>query len=58
MQGRQYRLRITGQLIDAENGAHIWADRYDGVVEEVFDLKDKISEAVVGVIEPSVLRRN
>jgi TolB-like protein len=50
------RLRITGQLIDAETGVHVWADRYDGVLEDVFDLQDRITETIVGIIEPSVRR--
>ncbi|MGH7073553.1 MAG: adenylate/guanylate cyclase domain-containing protein [Stellaceae bacterium] len=50
------RLRITCQLIEAETGAHVWADRYDGALEEVFDLQDRITETVVGVIEPNVRR--
>ena len=48
------RLRITAQLLEAETGAHLWADRYEGGVEEVFDLQDQITEKVVGVVEPSV----
>src|ERR1700719_1509998 len=50
------RLRITGQLIEAETGAHLWADRYDGAVEDVFDLQDQITEKVVGIVEPSLQR--
>src|SRR5262245_30925385 len=50
------RLRITGQLIETNTGAHLWADRYDGVLEDVFELQDKITEAIVGIIEPSVRR--
>src|SRR5438046_1729805 len=50
------RLRITGQLIEAETGTHVWADKYDGVLEDVFDLQDKITETIVGIIEPSVRR--
>src|SRR5262245_11392235 len=50
------RLRITGQLIEAETSTHVWADKYDGVLEDVFDLQDKITETVVGIIEPSVRR--
>ena len=38
------RLRITGQLIDATTGAHLWADRFDGGLEDVFDLQDKITD--------------
>ncbi|MBL8696778.1 MAG: adenylate/guanylate cyclase domain-containing protein [Alphaproteobacteria bacterium] len=48
------RLRITGQLIDATSGAHLWADRFDGALEDVFDLQDKITETVVGIIEPRI----
>ena len=49
------RVRITAQLIEAENGAHIWADKYDGQLEEIFDLQDQITSSIVGVIEPAVL---
>ena len=48
------RVRITGQLIEAETGAHFWADRYDGELEDVFDLQDQITDKVVGIVEPSV----
>jgi TolB-like protein/class 3 adenylate cyclase len=50
------RLRITGQLVDAESGAHLWADRYDGAFEDIFDLQDRITDAVVGIIEPNLRR--
>ncbi|MBB3457193.1 TolB-like protein/class 3 adenylate cyclase/Tfp pilus assembly protein PilF [Rhizobium sp. BK313] len=50
------RLRITAQLIEAESGAHLWADRYDGALEDVFDLQDQITDKVVGVVEPSLQR--
>jgi TolB-like protein/Tfp pilus assembly protein PilF len=50
------RLRITGQLIEAETGAHLWADRYDGAVDDVFDLQDRITDKVIGIVEPSVQR--
>ena len=46
------RVRITGQLIDAASGAHLWADRFDGSLEDVFDLQDKAASSVAGVIEP------
>jgi tetratricopeptide (TPR) repeat protein len=49
-------LRITGQLIEAETGAHLWADRYDGALEDVFDLQDQIADKVVGIVEPSLQR--
>jgi len=46
------RVRITAQLIDAASGAHLWADRFDGSLEDVFDLQDKVASSVAGVIEP------
>ena len=48
------RVRIAGQLIEAETGAHLWADRFDGLLEDVFDLQDKVASAVAGVIEPAL----
>jgi adenylate cyclase len=48
------RLRITGQLIDAATGAHLWADKFDGGLEDVFDLQDKITANVVSAIEPTM----
>jgi TolB-like protein/class 3 adenylate cyclase len=48
------RVRITSQLIDALTGAHLWADRFDGSLEDVFDLQDKIALSVAGVIEPAL----
>jgi adenylate cyclase len=48
------RVRITAQLIDAETGAHLWADRFDGSLEDVFELQDKIAVSVAGVIEPAL----
>ena len=48
------RVRITGQLIDAMTGAHLWADRFDGSLEDVFDLQDKVASSVAGVIEPAL----
>jgi len=48
------RVRITGQLIDAATGVHLWADRFDGGLEDVFDLQDKITGSVVGAIEPTL----
>ena len=47
-------VRITAQLIDAENGAHLWADHFDGSLEDVFDLQDKVATSVAGVIEPAL----
>jgi TolB-like protein len=48
------RVRIAGQLIDAETGAHLWADRFDGLIEDVFELQDKIALSVAGVIQPAL----
>jgi len=48
------RLRITGQLVDAATGAHLWADRFDGPLEDVFDLQDKVAMSVAAVIEPTL----
>jgi hypothetical protein len=48
------RVRITAQLVETETGAHVWADRYDGVVEKIFDLQDEIKTSVVGAIEPQL----
>ena len=50
------RLRITGQLIDTSTGAHLWADRVDGSLEDVFDLQDEVATNVVGAIAPRVER--
>jgi adenylate cyclase len=48
------RLRITAQLVEAETGVHLWADKFDGALEDVFDLQDQITDRVVGIVEPSV----
>jgi TolB-like protein/Flp pilus assembly protein TadD len=48
------RVRITGQLIDAANGAHIWADRFDGALDDIFALQDDITLQVVGAIAPKL----
>jgi TolB-like protein len=50
------RLRLAVQLIDASSGAHIWANRFDGEMSDVFELQDRISESVVGAIEPRLHR--
>ncbi len=46
------RVRVTGQLIESETAGHLWADRYEGAIEDVFDLQDQITASVVGVIAP------
>jgi adenylate cyclase len=48
------RVRITAQLIEGETGAHLWADRFDGSLEDVFELQDKVAVSVAGVIEPTL----
>ncbi|MGO9330940.1 MAG: tetratricopeptide repeat protein [Steroidobacteraceae bacterium] len=48
------RVRITGQLIDAATGAHVWAERYDRQSDDIFALQDEIALSVVGAIEPSL----
>jgi TolB-like protein len=48
------RVRIAAQLIDTETSAHLWADRFDGSLEDVFDLQDKVAWSVAGVIEPAL----
>jgi adenylate cyclase len=48
------RVRITAQLIEATSGAHLWADRFDGSLEDVFELQDKVASSVAGVIEPAL----
>ena len=50
------RVRITGQLVEAENGRHVWADRFEGTLEDVFELQDRITESIVCAIEPSMRR--
>jgi tetratricopeptide (TPR) repeat protein len=46
------RVRISGQLIDTSTGAHLWADRFDGQLDDIFDLQDKVATSVVGAIAP------
>jgi TolB-like protein len=48
------RLRITGQLIEASTGVHLWADRFDGALSDIFDLQDRVTGAIVGAIEPKL----
>src|SRR5262249_12241642 len=48
------RVRINGQLIDATTGAHIWADRFDGALEGIFELQDQVTASVVGQIVPKL----
>jgi TolB-like protein len=46
------RVRISGQLVDTAIGAHLWADRFDGALEDIFDLQDQVTASVVGTIAP------
>jgi adenylate cyclase len=48
------RVRITAQLIETAGGMHLWADRYDGSLDDIFDLQDRITEAVAGALQPSI----
>ena len=48
------RLRITAQLIETENSAHVWAKRFDGRLDDIFELQDQITEQVAGALQPSI----
>ena len=48
------RVRITAQLVEAETGNHLWAERYDGLLDDIFDLQDRITESVIGKIGPKL----
>jgi TolB-like protein len=48
------RLRVTAQLIDGESGAHLWAESFDGAIDDVFDVQDSITQSVVALIEPKI----
>jgi TolB-like protein len=48
------RVRITGELVEAATGTHLWADRFEGTLEDVFDLQDRMTASVVAAIEPNV----
>ena len=50
------RMRVTGQLIDAETGHHLWAERYDRVLEDLFAVQDELTEGIVGALEPAIGR--
>ncbi|MFJ4457773.1 winged helix-turn-helix domain-containing tetratricopeptide repeat protein [Pseudomonas sp. NPDC089392] len=50
------RVRITGQLIDVTSGAHIWAERFEGMLDDIFELQDQVAESVVGAIAPQLER--
>jgi adenylate cyclase len=48
------RLRITVQLVETEGGAHVWSSHYDGTLDDIFDLQDRITEQVAGALQPSI----
>lgn len=48
------RLRFTGQLVDATSGAHIWADRFEGDMSDIFELQDRFTQSIVAAIEPNL----
>jgi adenylate cyclase len=48
------RVRITCQLIEAETNHHVWADRFDGTLEDIFELQDRLAQSIVGAVEPSL----
>ena len=48
------RVRITAQLIDATTGRHVWAERYDRQIEDIFDLQDEMTQTIVGAVEPEI----
>jgi TolB-like protein len=50
------QVRITAQLVDALTGAHLWAERFDGTLENIFDLQDSVTASVVGAIAPELLQ--
>jgi adenylate cyclase len=50
------RLRISGQLIDAATGAHLWADRFEGNLSDIFELQDEMTESIASAIAPTILR--
>jgi TolB-like protein len=50
------RVRITGQLIDATTGTHLWADRFESALDDIFELQDRMAESVVGAIAPQLER--
>lgn len=56
MRKAEKRVRITGQLIDASTGGHLWADRFEGTLGDIFELQDEITENVIGAIAPQLER--
>src|SRR5262249_29162976 len=54
MRSAGQRVRITGQLIDASTGAHLWADRFEGALQDIFELQDQVTMSVVGAVAPKL----
>ena len=54
MRRAQDRIRITGQLVESVHGAHLWADRYDGSLDNILDFQDRVASSIAGVIVPTV----
>jgi adenylate cyclase len=50
------RVRITGQLIEGAGATHVWADKFEGSIEDIFDLQDRLTESIVGALEPTLRR--
>ena len=50
------KVRITGQLIDATTGVHLWADRFEGNLSDIFDLQDRMTESVISAIAPKMFQ--
>jgi TolB-like protein/Tfp pilus assembly protein PilF len=48
------RVRITGQLIEARTGVHLWADKFEGLLDDVFELQDQVTSSVVGIVAPKI----
>lgn len=48
------RVRVTVQLVETDGGAHVWAEKYDGSLDDIFDLQDRITEQVAGALQPSI----
>jgi TolB-like protein len=56
MRKAEKRVRITGQLVDATTGTHVWAERFEGTLDDIFDLQDQMAASVVGAIAPQLER--
>lgn len=50
------RLRITGQLVEGAGGTHVWAEKFEGAIEDIFELQDQLTDSIVGALEPTLRR--